>query len=131
MKANVGMADKAIRLLGAIILIIFFYKGLIHEFRIIGLAHIAFLGECAVERQRYIKIVDDVTASREFEVLAQQRTVNRIGCMFDYFLGTLHRVLETQVGNTLVGNDDVDRVNGVVNVSNHRYDGADAVVFLD
>jgi len=29
MKANVGMADKVIRLLGAIILIIFFYKGLL------------------------------------------------------------------------------------------------------
>ncbi len=29
MKANMGMADKAIRLLGAIILIIFFYKGVL------------------------------------------------------------------------------------------------------
>ena len=45
--------------------------------------------------------------------------------VLDDALGTLCRRLATQVGNTLLGNDDVDIVLRAVLVRNERYDRTD------
>ena len=47
--------------------------------------------------------------------------------MHDYH-GDLNRALSTKVGNTLLGDDDIDIVLGVVVMAYHRHDRADGTV---
>ena len=49
-----------------------------------------------------------------------------MGAVFDNRLGALHRALAAQVGDALLGDDDVDGVLAMVEVRHHGDDGADA-----
>ena len=84
-----------------------------------------------MESESHLVVLHHVTHLASLEVLAQQWAINGMSGVFYNLLGALHWILETQVGNTLVGDDDVDAVHGVVDVGAHGHDGRDAVVFLD
>ncbi len=54
----------------------------------------------------------------------EERTVHGVGAVVDDALGTLYGVESAQVGDALVGDDDVDGVLGVVDVRCHGHDVA-------
>ena len=85
--------------------------------REVGFAHIAFAGEGYMECESHLVVLHHVTHLASLEVLAQQWAVNGMSSVLYNLLGTLHWILESQVGYALVGNDDVDAVHGVVDVS--------------
>ena len=84
-----------------------------------------------MESECHLVVLHHVTHLASLEVLAQQWAINGMSGVFYNFLGALHWILETQVGYALIGNDDVDAVHGVVDVSTHGHDGRDAIVLLD
>ena len=105
--------------------------GLLHELGVIGLAHVTLVHQGAVECEGDVGVHHHVALLGEVEVLAQQGTVNGMSSVLNDFVGALHGILAAQVGDTLVGDDDIYRVRVVVGIGNHGHDGADAVVLLD
>lgn len=91
-----------------------------------GVAHIAGFVEGVVEREGGGKGVGGLSSLAEFEVFAQERTIVRVRAVVDDAFGALNGVKSAQVGNALVGDEDVDGVFGVVLMSNHGDDVADA-----
>ena len=59
------------------------------------------------------------------QIVPQQLTIVGMSAVFDDTLCTLDWALATKVGHSLLGDDDVDIVLGVVVVAYHRHDRAD------
>ena len=106
-------------------------NGLLHELGEVGLAHVAVVNQGAVHGEGDVGVHHHVALLGEAEVLAQQGTIDGMGGLLDDFVSALHGILATQVGDTLVGDDDIHRVRVVVGIGNHRHDGADTVILLD
>lgn len=84
-----------------------------------------------MESESHLVVLHHMPHLASLEVLAQQWAIDGMSGMLNDFLGTLHGILEAEVGNALIGNYDVDTVHGVVDVSAHGHDGRDAIVLLD
>ena len=74
--------------------------------------------------------VGRLAAGAMVEVVEQQGTVVGVRAVVDDFVGALHGVLVAQVGDTLVGDDDVDAVLAVVGVGHHGQEGAPPLLAL-
>ena len=64
-------------------------------------------------------------ATGQFEIIPEKLFIVGMCTVFDDGLCTFLRALATQVGYTLLGDDDVHRVFAVVEVGHHRYDSTD------
>ena len=106
-------------------------RALLHELGEVGLAHVAVVHQRAVESEGDVRVHHHVALLGEAQVLAQQGTIDGMSGMLNDLVGALDGILAAQVGDTLVGDDDVHRVGVVVGIGNHGHDGADAVVLLD
>ena len=84
-----------------------------------------------MECESHFVVLHNVTHLASLEVLTQQWAINGVSSLLDDLLGALHWILETQIGYALIGNNDVDTVHCVVDVSTHGHDGRNAVVLLD
>lgn len=98
---------------------------------VVGIAHIAGLIEGVMESESGIESVGGLAGCAEFEIIKQQLAIHGMRAVVDDFVGSFHRVFVAQVGNTLVGYDDVDRMLAVVGVGNHGNDVADGATFSD
>ena len=70
-----------------------------------------------------------LAALANLHVVAEQATVVGVSAVFDDAFGTLHGVEAAEVGDTLVGDDDVDRVLRVVGMGHHRHNVGDKAAF--
>lgn len=77
-----------------------------------------------MESERCGKVVGCLSAFAKLEVVAEQFLVHRVCAVVDDALGSLHGIESADVGNSLLGDDDVDGVFGVVNMRAHRHDVA-------
>ena len=82
----------------------------------VDVAHVAGGLEGGVEGHGGFEGVGCLTALAQTEVFVEQRAVHGVSAVVDDLLGALHGVEAADVGNALVGDDDVDAVLGVVNV---------------
>ena len=82
----------------------------------IGVAHVACLVEGVMERERGGEGVRGLTLGSETEVVAEQFAVHWMRAVVDYRVGAFHRVLMAEVGDALVGYQDVDGVFAMVDV---------------
>lgn len=93
------------------------------EFRPVDVAHVARREEFCVEGKRRVESVGCLASvGAQLEVVAEQFAVDGVGTVVDDYVGAFHRVESAEVGDALVGYDDVDRVFGVVDVRNHGDD---------
>ena len=74
----------------------------------IGEVHVAAFGKCFVECERRMERNRGLTLVAKVHVFAQQRTVFGICAILDDFVSALYGVVAAQVGDTLVGDNDVD-----------------------
>ena len=88
-----------------------------------GVTHVAGLHELLVHCESAGEVVLGLTVLSDLEVVTEHLAILRSYAVIDDLLGTLTRTLATQIGNTLLGHDDLDRVLGVIEVRYHRYDG--------
>ena len=87
--------------------------------------HVAGFVESVVKCESALEVYRSLSGYTALEVFEQQRTVVGVSAVVDDFVSTLHWVFHAEVGNTLVGDDNVDRVLAVVGVSDHGHDIAD------
>ena len=67
--------------------------------------------ECGVES------VGSLTATgAKFQIIVEQLAVNRVRAVVDDLMGAFNRVKTAEVGNTLIGHNDIYRVFGMVYV---------------
>lgn len=97
----------------------------------VGVTHVSGSGEFGVERKGSCERVGSLAAFTQLQIVEQQRTVERVSAIVDDSLSALNGVFTTEVGDTLVGDYDVNRVLAVVGMSNHRNDVADEATFGD
>lgn len=99
---------------------------LLDVFSEIGEAHVALAEEGVVHGEGGTEAVVGVTAELLgiLEVVAEQRLIVGM-CDLDELLGFLHGALAAQVGNTVLCDDCIDEVAGVVDMTGEGYDGAD------
>lgn len=64
---------------------------------------------------------------RLLEVILQDRSVKRMGAIADNDLGSLLRAQAANISETLLGDDDVEVVLGLVDVSGHWHNAGDSV----
>ena len=98
-----------------------------------GVAHVACLGEGAMEREGVLQVVGSVAslALGQFQVVPHQLLVVGMHAVLDHALGALHGALAAQVGHTLLRGDDLHGVLGVVQMRHHRDDCGDLATLLD
>ena len=72
--------------------------------------------ECAGERVRR------VSRFGHLEVLVEQWAILRVNAVVYDLVRTLDRALATQVSDTVLGDNNLNRVLGMIKVSYHRYD---------
>lgn len=84
--------------------------------------HVAGGLEGCVECERRLEGVGCLTAFAELEVIAKQLFVGGVCAIVDNAVSALHGVESAEVGNTLVGDDNIDGVLGVVDVRCHGHD---------
>ncbi len=101
------------------------------EFREVGLAHVAGVGKRDVERECCREGGRCLAVGVELHVVAQQRTVHWVCAVLDNLVCALHGVLGSEVGDALVGDEDVDRVLRGVAVGHVRHDVADKAPLRD
>lgn len=65
-----------------------------------------------------------LAAGIELQIIAQQRAVHRVGAVFDNLVSALYGILSTEVGDALIGDEDVNGMFRGVAVSNVRNDVA-------
>lgn len=70
-----------------------------------------------------------LSAFSDFEVVPEELFVAGVRAVCDDFLCALHGVFASEVGDALVGHEDVDGVFGVVGVCYHGDDVADESAF--
>ena len=75
------------------------------EFGEVGVAHVAGSCKFGVECHGGVERSRRLSALAEFEILAQQWAEVGVRAIVDDFVGPLFRILGTQVGDTLVGDD--------------------------
>lgn len=95
----------------------------------IGEAHVAFLEEHLVHAQGGGEAVAGLPLGGNLQVIPKELLVVGVGAVLDDGLGTLHGALAAQVGDALLGDDDVDGVLAVVEVRHHGDNGTDAAAF--
>ena len=88
----------------------------------IGEAHVAFLEEHLVHAQGGGEAVAGLPLGGNLQVIPKELLVVGVGAVLDDGLGT-------QVGDALLGDDDVDGVFAVVEVRHHGDNGTDAAAF--
>ena len=71
------------------------------------------------------------TVSAQFEVVAEKFAGHGMSTVVDDFVSAFHRVKTAEVSDTLVSNEDVDRVFGVVDMGYHRNDVGNLALFCD
>ena len=89
----------------------------------VGFAHVALFLECGVERECGLERHRGLSGS-ELEVIPEKLLIHGVGAVLDDCFGTLHGIFVAQVGDTLIGDDDVDRVLCVVDMGHMRHDVA-------
>lgn len=87
----------------------------------VGVAHVAGFVECVVEGKRCGERMRCLTPLAHLEVVEQQRTIVGVSAVVDDLVGALYGIEVTQVGDALVGDNDVNRVLGVVGMGHHRH----------
>jgi len=91
--------------------------------------HVAAAQVAAMPAQRFRRQVGRVLSVREslgsVEVVEQQRLVVGAGAFFDDQVGALARREAAEVGEALLGDDDLYVVLGVVDVRDHRHNCRD------
>ena len=99
---------------------------LFNVFTEVGQPHITLAQERIVEGQCGAHMLRFVTARSNLQIVAQQRTVVRMGAVFDDFVCAMERTLAPEVGHSLFGYDYIHVVFGRVHMTAHRHDGADS-----
>ena len=87
--------------------------------------HVALARQRVVHGEGGRQVVTRLSHLRDLQVVPQQLLVVGMSTVLDDALGTLCRRLATQVGNTLLGDDDVDIVLGRVLMADERYNRRD------
>ena len=84
----------------------------------VGQAHIALAQEGVMHGKGCRESMMSVTTERFciLQVVTQQRPVVGV-CHLDQLLGPLHVALVTQVGHTILGDDSIDEVIGVIDMT--------------
>lgn len=100
-------------------------------FTIVDVTHVARVGKFAVECERCGERVGRLATLTHLEVIPEELAVHRVGAVLDYGLCTLYGILAAEIGNSLIGDEDVDRVFAVVRMRYHRDDVADQSAFGD
>lgn len=77
-----------------------------------------------MEAERCGEVVGGLSTLAELEVVVEQLAIHGVGAVVDDALGSLHGIESADIGNALVGDDDVDRVFGMVDMRAHRHDVA-------
>lgn len=103
--------------------------GLSAVFCEVGVAHVACFVEGVVKFEGCGECVGCLAALAELEVVEEQALVIGVGTVLDDAVGALHGVETAEVGDTLVGDDDVDGVLGVVAVGHDGHDVGDESAF--
>lgn len=75
---------------------------------VVDVAHVAAAVELVVECQGGFETVGCLARTSDLEVFAQQVAVHRVSGVFDDLVGALYGVFSAEVGDTLIGDDDVD-----------------------
>lgn len=94
----------------------------------VGETHVALLHECLVHAEGSTQVVAGVALGGVVQIVPQELAVVGVCTVFDDGLGALHGALATEVGDTLLGDEDVDAMLVVVDVRYHGHDGADGTV---
>ena len=94
----------------------------------LGVTHVAGLHELLVHCEGAREVMLGLAVLGDLEVVAEHLAILGSHTVIDDLLGTLTRTLATQIGYTLLGDDDLHRVLGVIEVRYHRYDGRDSAV---
>ena len=95
------------------------------KFAPVGKAHIALALQGIVHAECSAHVVAGLTLGRHVEVIPQELTIVGMGTILDDSLGALHGTLAAEVGDTLLGDHDVDTMLIVVYMRYHGHDGAD------
>ena len=104
---------------------------LLHQIlREVGESHIAFAEEGIVESQRGTHVLRFVTHRCDMrEIVAQQGFVVGVGAVLDDFPCAANGAFASEVGDSLLGGDNVNIVLGGVDVATHGYDARDGSTF--
>ena len=92
-------------------------------------AHVAGFVEGVVECEGAFEHVRCLAAASDFEIVVEQFAVHGVSAVVDNLVGALNGVFSAEVGDALVGDEDVDRVFGVVGVGHHGHDVGDEAAF--
>ena len=87
--------------------------------------HVAGFVEGVVECERTLEVDGSLPGDTALEVFKQQGTLVGTCADVDDFVSALYGVFHAQIGYTLVGDDDIDRVLAMVGVCDHGHDVAD------
>ena len=82
----------------------------------LGVTHVAGLDKCFVESESIVERMGSVSVGSAGKIVTQERTIVRMCAILYDFMCTLYGRLASQVGDALVGDDDVYGVLRVVNV---------------
>ena len=96
----------------------------LHIFAEIGESHVALLCKSVVEGEGCTQGARLVSLRRNALIVAQQRTIVGVGAVVYYLFGATCRALSAQVGNALLGYDDVHIVLGRVDMAALWHDSA-------
>ncbi len=91
---------------------------------VVGVAHVAGVAEGVVECERGFERVGRLTRCAQFEIVAEEFAVHGVGAVVDNSVGALDGIFVAEVGDALVGDEDVDAMLAVVGVCYHRDDVA-------
>lgn len=94
----------------------------------LGITHVSRLEELLVHREGEGQVMLRLPVLCMLEIIAQHLAVLGCDTVIDDLFGTLTGTLTTQVGYSLLGHDDLDRVLAMIEVGHHRYDGGDSTV---
>ena len=101
---------------------------LLHQLAPVGEAHIALLHERLMHAEGCTQVVAGMTLGGVVQIIPQQLAVVGVCTVLDDGLGTLHGTLAAEVGDTLLGDENVDAMLVVVDMRYHGHDGADGTV---
>lgn len=98
-------------------------------FREVGVLHAAGFVESAVEFEGCLQGDGSLAAFAHLKIVEEQRAIDRVSAVVDDLVGAFDRILVTEIGDALVGHEDIDRVFAVVGMGHHRHDVADQAAF--
>ena len=106
-------------------LLSYVFVKLFHVLSEIGQVHVALACQCVVHGESGGQIMVGMTALGNLQVIPQQLFVVGVSTVLDDALCALHGALSTEVSHTLLGDDHVHVVLGVVLVAHEGYDARD------